>query len=248
MDDSDPSCTTCGSSIGMPCPTCNSAAYCSPKCQSADAPLHALLCASLSSQAAAPPDHVRGLLVPTTGTPSVTWVAIAKTTDPESGISFSSASTSPFFQGVPDPLYTERNPARQRDTLHMLEVWHDDDAGQDVNQAIVDTAGHTHTTWRGPILVLAMTRSTGFMVDPGSYTDLTLHDARDAIDFLSDHGNLDRRKMLKEDLARLANDGVVEIDDDDGGETERPVAVGPDPDAAEGTAKNEAVGNIAELG
>src|SRR3569833_2643423 len=167
MDDSDPSCTTCGSSIGMPCPTCNSAAYCSPKCQSADAPLHALLRASLSSQAAAPPDHVRGLLVPTTGTPSVTRVAIAKTTDPESGISFSSASTSPYFQGVPDPLYTERNPARQRDTLHMLEVWHDDDAGQDVNQAIVDTAGHTHTTLRGPILVRAGARAAGGGGGPG---------------------------------------------------------------------------------
>src|SRR3569833_3315506 len=110
MDDSDPSCTTCGSSIGMPCPTCNSAAYCSPKCQSADAPLHALLCASLSSQAAAPPDHVRGLLVPTTGTPSVTWVAIAKTTDPESGGSGSAASAAPGGRGGPGPRGAERGP------------------------------------------------------------------------------------------------------------------------------------------
>jgi hypothetical protein len=42
--------------------------------------------------------------------------------------------------------------------------------------------------WRGPVLALAMTRATGFMVDPGAYKDISVRDAEDVADFLGSYG------------------------------------------------------------
>lgn len=215
-------CTTCNMPYATPCDACNSAAYCSSECKAADSPLHTLLCSSLKShstaQPAPGPGHVRGALFPADSpTPSLAWVGSTKTTDPESGISFSSAATASFFgDRFPEALYTERNPVRRRDTQHMLEILYVEDVNLPENQAVTATAGRTFRTWRGPVLVLAMTRSTGAAVDPGTYTDVTLHDFRDVVDVLADHENPQRGRQVREDLERLASQArdVVSEDED----------------------------------
>jgi hypothetical protein len=86
----------------------------------------------------------------------------------------------------------------------MLEVWHG--ASEVTNaciQAMAPGGEGTFYAWKGPVLVLAMSRPTGFMVDPGAYRDVQLHDFRDAADFLLDYGNGFHDQQLREILGTL---------------------------------------------
>ncbi|KAK3384026.1 hypothetical protein B0T24DRAFT_607165 [Lasiosphaeria ovina] len=173
--------------------------------------------------------------------PALVRVHIGGFTDPDSGISFQEAEVAPFFAAasgpddtaaaaVPEPLHTERNRVRNRDTRSMLEVWHVPAAsGSSSRLALAknacvpslgsagtgDAAGTAESNgtqlqqpgpffeWRGPVLVLAMTRPTGFMVDPGAYRDCALQDYRDAVDFVLDYGNDLHARRTQEVLATL---------------------------------------------
>ncbi|KAM7207195.1 hypothetical protein V8F20_002461 [Naviculisporaceae sp. PSN 640] len=175
--------------------------------------------------------QVLGVLFPVdSDTPRLVLVRIGGFNDEESGISFQEAEVSAFFdhQVTPEAIHSERNRVRNRDTRSMLEVWQvpstaPASSSLSENACIVSLAAlNTGITandqskdgspnkpfhdWKGPVLVLFMTRSTGFMVDPGSYRDCQLQDFRDAVDFVVDYGNKGHEKRIKEALESLGKE------------------------------------------
>ncbi|KAM7201689.1 hypothetical protein V8F33_003238 [Rhypophila sp. PSN 637] len=229
-------CALCNNPPSIPCPTCQDLLYCSAACQTADAPIHKQVCASFNGVSPPPQPaesegkHVLGVLFPVDSEAAkLVWVRIGGFRDEESGISFQEAEVSAFFgeEVTPESIHSERNRVRNRDMRSMLEIWHVAGAsGLSENACIVSLAGLNSgiTTdddsndgprrpfhdWKGPVLVLFMTRSTGFMVDPGAYRDCQLQDFRDAVDFVVDYGNQGHEKRIKEalqSLGRKALDG-----------------------------------------
>ena len=220
-------CTVCNRPAVQTCPSCEELAYCSPGCHDSGHLIHDLACQSLQ---AAPPKsdpesrHVLGVLFPDAAAApavSLVWVPISGFTDPDSGISFHEPEVISFFgtddHASLDSIHSERNRVRNRDTRSMLEIWHrkGDDAG-DANACIRALAnldlpgldGAPFHDWKGPVLVLFMTRSTGFMVDPGTYRDAGQQDVVDAVDFVLDHGNDIHEKRIQQTLETLGR--VVE--------------------------------------
>ena len=172
--------------------------------------------------------HVLGVLFPSSSPdPELVWVRIGGFTDEESGISFQEAEVGDFLQvdsnhnGVPAPesLHSERNRLRNRDTRSMLEIWHVKSDKLAENLCVKTLAATTTATteeeeeeekegkpfynWRGSILIIFMTRSTGFMIDPGLYRDCQLQDFRDAVDFVVDYGNDVHDRRVQEALDTL---------------------------------------------
>lgn len=92
----------------------------------------------------------------------------------------------------------------------MLEFWTTDEK-QGLNSSIASLGG-THHPWTGPVLALAMTRATGFMVDPGSYRDVTLADAGDVVDFLVDYENPVHGERVREVLGMLGGESAKSED------------------------------------
>jgi len=162
-------------------------------------------------------------------TPQLKWIHIGGFADEESGISFHEPSVDSYFADdvFPEAMHSERNRVRNRDTRSMLEVWRVPPPkadGKEVvgrllgeeNQCIKalgggkGAAGPFHA-WRGPVLVLFMTRSTGFMVDPGAYRDCNLQDFGDAVDFVYDYGNDVHERRIKEALDSLGRAAAKEM-------------------------------------
>jgi hypothetical protein len=191
--------------------------------------IHAFLCPALQQAGPAPGDnYILGILFHQ-DSPSATaeWVKCDKSTDDETSISFQSVDVTPCFSAgaVPEAIYTERNPRRNRDTASMLEIWTvpASEAGGKAapNQGIAAAADglETHHTWMGPVLALAMTRATGFMVDPGQYKNVSLEDCGDVVDYLLDFGNPEHGERLRAALNSLgtrAEDNVRDVSSVDG--------------------------------
>lgn len=179
--------------------------------------------------------HVLGVLFPVdSGTPRLVWVRIGGFKDEESGISFQEAEVTGFFpdEVTSEAIHSERNRVRNRDTRSMLEVWQVPstsparsslsenacifssaslNAGISANDQSDDgSPNKPFHDWKGPVLVLFMTRSTGFMVDPGAYRDCQLQDFRDAMDFVVDYGNKAHEKRIQEALQSLGKDAPKE--------------------------------------
>jgi len=182
--------------------------------------IHELLCPGLSSAGPPPGDnYVLGILLSEAPPSAVAeWVKCDKSIDDETSISFQSVDVGPFFPGnaVPEAMYTERNPRRNRDTASMLEIWTvQGGSGAELapNQTISTAADGLalHHSWTGPVLALAMTRATGFMVDPGQYKDVSLEDCVDVIDFLLDYGNPDHGARLRAALNSLGAQPEAEV-------------------------------------
>jgi hypothetical protein len=233
METAPPVCIVCTYPATRSCPDCEAAPYCSGQCPELDAPVHKLLCASFASPPPKPESgrHVLGILFSSDATaPSLVWVRLDGFADEDTGISFQEAEVGAFFPDEAatnqESLHTERNSVRDRDTTSMLEIWHaSSPAGTtiDKNGCIATLAGgreHLFHDWRGPVLVLAMTRSTGYMVDPGAYKDATAADFRDAVDFLVDYGNDVHGQRVREALETLGDEPqrAVEADGHDGPE------------------------------
>ncbi|KAB5578763.1 hypothetical protein GE09DRAFT_1090939, partial [Coniochaeta sp. 2T2.1] len=164
-----------------------------------------------------------------TPTPTPIWIKLTSSTDDETSITFQSVDVSPVFPPAsssaapaPEVLYTERNTVRERDTGSMLEIWTlpstsassssspDDAAEEDMENATIKALASTQGKpgspfhrWSGPVLALAMSRATGFMVDPGTYRDVTLEDAGDVVDFLLDYENPEHGRRIREALGML---------------------------------------------
>ncbi|RKU48208.1 hypothetical protein DL546_001748 [Coniochaeta pulveracea] len=150
--------------------------------------------------------HILGLHFPQSShAPEPIWIPLSSSTDEETSITFQSVDVSSIFPPDihPEVLYSDSNRVRNRDTESMLEVWTLPPSVSSTQPNICITGllkllsphgGKPNGTkdWRGPVLALAMTRATGFMVDPGSYKDLTLRDAEDVVDFLASHGGVIR--------------------------------------------------------
>ena len=199
--------------------------------------MHGLICPTLATPPPKPnPDsrQVLGVLFPDTPTPNppylqLVWVPISGFADPDSGISFHEPDVGPLFgledSGSLDSIHSERNKVRGRDTRSMLEIWHhrkgDDDAhgANACVRALADLSlpgldGAPFHDWKGPVLVLFMTRSTGFMVDPGTYQSCGQQDIVDAIDFVLDHGNDIHNKRVQQALETLGKETeMIEVGD-----------------------------------
>lgn len=174
-----------------------------------------------------------GVLFPVDSeTPQLVWVRIGGFSDEESGISFQEAEVSTFFGDkatTPEAIHSERNRVRNRDTRSMLEVWQIPSTSPAIsslseNRCVISLAAlnggiavdgdeskdgspnRPFHDWKGPVLVLFMTRSTGFMVDPGAYRDCQLQDFRDAVDFVVDYGNQGHQKRIQEALESLGRE------------------------------------------
>jgi hypothetical protein len=205
------------------CPTCNRSLL------AQDLTIHKLLCAQFSSPPHKPepePDYILGLVFPhdVAGTPTPTWIRLNSSTDDETSITFQSVDTSPIFpSSSPEVLYTDRNTVRNRDSKSMLEIWalpsgNGDGAENATINALAEGRDGPFHRWTGPVLALAMTRATGFMVDPGHYRDISLDDAGDVVDFLLDYENPEHERRIKEALAMLGaektgDEGTTEDDD-----------------------------------
>jgi hypothetical protein len=221
-------CLICNNPPTVPCPGCAQLLYSSDACLDADAPSHRFLCPAFAS-AAQPeegPDNdnsgvkdsggVLAILFPADAAkPELVRVSVVRFRDEDTGISFQEAGTDAFFHdgATPQTLHSERNRVRSRENRGMLEVWHLKDDGL-ANACVrslgrIDAAGSGKDgggpfyEWKGPVLVMAMTRPTGFMVDPGAYRDAEPQDFRDALDFVLDYGNDVHGKRLKEALVTL---------------------------------------------
>lgn len=216
-------CVFCSNPPSIPCPDCSTISYCSEACRSADSAVHALICSPLVSPPPKPsPSHILGFLFPAEAgsAPSPAWVRLDKFVDEDTGISFQDLNISAFFPAedgpAPASIYSERNRVRNRDTLSMLEVWNVTGGSEGENQSVAALAGARGPfyEWRGPVLVMAMTRSTGYMVDPGAYRDVTAVDFRDAVDFVVDHGNEAHGRRIREALETLGTStSVTEVED-----------------------------------
>lgn len=205
----------------MDTPPCSTCSLPSPS------PLHTLLCAALSSPPPKPSgSHILALLFPSSPstTPTPVWIPLTTSTDDETSITFQSVETSAIFPlsaypSGPEVLYTERNTVRGRDTESMLEIWtappsrsgekETAEGTTTVNETVAALAegrdGPFHE-WKGPVLALAMTRATGFMVDPGAYKDVSVGDAGDVVDFLLDFGNPEHGRRVREALDTLGSE------------------------------------------
>lgn len=206
------------------CPSCNR------ELLPADLTIHKLFCAQFASLPPRPASsHVLGLVFPQgpaagdqggqKAIPTPTWIKRTSSTDDETSITFQVVDVAPVFSSVsgtdsatPEAIYTERNRVRNRDTTSMLEIW-TMPATAESNQsengsiaALVTDGARTFHRWTGPVLALAMTRATGFMVDPGSYRDVTLEDAADVVDFLVDHENPEHERRIRAALETLGTE------------------------------------------
>ena len=169
--------------------------------------------------------------------PELVRVSVVRFRDEDTGISFQEAGTDEFFHDdsgnatAPQTLHSERNRVRNRENRGMLEVWHLKDGGP-ANACVrslgrIDAAGSgtdgggPFYEWKGPVLVMAMTRPTGFMVDPGAYRDAEPQDFRDALDFVLDYGNDVHGKRLKEALDTLGAENPDRQGGADGGGGEK---------------------------
>ncbi|OIW23891.1 hypothetical protein CONLIGDRAFT_113646 [Coniochaeta ligniaria NRRL 30616] len=212
------------------CPTCNSSLL------AQDVPIHTLLCPQFTSLPPKPgPSSILGLLFPhdVAGTPIPTWIKLTSSTDDETSITFQSVDTSPVFPSsspAPEVLYTERNTVRNRDTRSMLEIWTlppsspgtDEAPGNATVAALAEGKDGPFHAWTGPVLALAMTRATGFMVDPGSYRDVGLEDAGDVVDFLLDYENPEHGRRIREALEMLGGERAGEEGKAEAGEGGKP--------------------------
>ncbi|KAK0614772.1 hypothetical protein B0T14DRAFT_570671 [Immersiella caudata] len=207
-------CVLCNKPSTAGCLDCNDLLYCSEACLLADKPHHALLCHSFSQN---PPTsttgnrHVRAFSFPADTTePKLVWVPVSGFADPDTGISFQEADIVQFFPPtvVPQTLHAERNSVRHRESNSMLEIWHTAAQAGSANRCIESLAKGKEGDglfydWKGGVLVLAMTRPTGFMVDPGAYKNAQARDFRDAVDFLVDYGNTAHAQSVRETLNTL---------------------------------------------
>lgn len=234
-------CNVCARVAVQTCPSCIRAISCSPSCHDRSRQLHDLICPTLATAPPKPsPDsrQVLGVLFPDTPAPSppflqLVWVPISGFTDPDSGISFHEPDVGPLFgiddSGSLDSIHSERNKVRGRDTRSMLEIWHHREGGNNAHganacvRALADLSlpgldGSPFHDWKGPMLVLFMTRSTGFMVDPGTYRSCGQQDIVDAIDFVLDHGNDIHGKRVQQALETLGKETKkIEVVDNIGG-------------------------------
>jgi len=217
-------CAVCsrGSALEASCPGCG-AEYCSSDCRELDVPAHALLCAAFQSPPRPEPDRdsVLAVLLPADADePKLVRVPLDTFRDDDTSIAFQDVRVSAFFppDASPESLHEERNRVRGWDTHSMLEAWHVAEPDAPPNACVAALAGQggaTHYPWRGPVVVLAMTRSTGGLVDPGSYRDVTPRDLRDVVDFVVDHGNDAHARAMQAALATLGSQPVVEVIEDE---------------------------------
>ncbi|KAK1828886.1 hypothetical protein QBC39DRAFT_141671 [Podospora conica] len=247
-----PTCNFCArAAVHTTCPACLEPVSCSPSCDDRGRQLHDLICPTLTTPPPKPdPDtrQVLAVLFPDTRAPTtppffeLVWVPITGFTDPDSGISFHEPDVGALFatddSGSLDSIHAERNKVRGRDTRSMLEIWHNrrgDSDARCVNpciRALADLSlpGHDGSPfhdWKGPVLVLFMTRSTGFMVDPGTYRDGSQQDVLDAVDFVLDYGNDIHQKRVQQALETLGmetdkTEVVDNIDKTAGSDSDQP--------------------------
>lgn len=222
-------CNVCARAAVQTCPSCLGAISCSRSCQDTSRQLHDLICPTLAAPPPNPNPHARqvlGVLFPEPPPPSppylqLVWVPITGFTDPDSGISFHEPDVGPLFgiddSGSLDSIHSERNKVRGRDTRSMLEIWHHREGDNNAHaanacvRALADLSlpgldGSPFHDWKGPVLVLFMTRSTGFMVDPGTYRSCGQQDIVDAVDFVLDHGNDIHDKRVQRALETLGQE------------------------------------------
>ncbi|KAK0650049.1 hypothetical protein B0T16DRAFT_139430 [Cercophora newfieldiana] len=203
-------CVMCDKLASTKCTRCDATLYSSDACLRSDVENHDLVCTSFGFLPPLPAMDgkcVLGILFPGNDTrPELVWVPISGFADGDTGISFEEAEIGSYFDptAVPERLYSERNRVRNRDTRSMLEAWHA--TSGTANKCIKAMGGNgdgPFYDWRGSVLVLAMTRPTGFMVDPGAYKNAEPADFRDAADFLLDHGNDLHGNLLRQTLGTL---------------------------------------------
>ena len=222
--DATPLCALCSSTAELACPDCHALLYCSAACATADAAVHKLICADFASPPLRPTGdgkYALGILFPAgLQVPSPAWVPISGFVDEDTSISFQEAHVGSFFNRtddaavVPEALHSERNRVRNRDSRSMLEVWNMATTTQAENECIRQLGRHRdgpHHPWKGAVLVLAMTRPTGFMVDPGAYQDCQLRDLYDAVDFVLDYGDDVHARRIRDALDSLGTASHAEV-------------------------------------
>ncbi|KAK5651337.1 hypothetical protein OQA88_12570 [Cercophora sp. LCS_1] len=207
MTNSPETCLLCPLPATVPCGTCQIPLYCTHHVSSDES--HALLCSSLVSPPPADEDinSVLAVHLPSSSPiPKLVRIPITSFSDDTSGISFSEPSIYSLFpeDASPEAMHRERNRVRDRDTRSMLEVWSCKEG--DGNQCLAALAGGEDKLfhpWKGEVVVLAMTRSRGGMVDPGTYQDVDAVDWRDVVDVVVDWGDGRWERGIKEVLDRL---------------------------------------------
>lgn len=191
-------CTICNTPNAQICGRCKSTKYCSTECQQTDWPTHRLLCAQYKNNASLgprpTPSHKNAIYFPTDSTtPIFIWIDCVTRIDDDTGLTYESSILAALIS--PDhPFETYmpigRNPARDRDLPNTLELAYRETFlidGSERNQSIANSIRDTGVTshdWRGPLVAM---KKKGPGIDPLFYTDMTMEDFRDTVDYLSSY-------------------------------------------------------------
>lgn len=190
-------CVICSSRPSQLCAGCKSNRYCNQQCQEADLSSHRLLCARFAKMPPRP-SHAHRLVImfqQDKVRPTLVWVLCEKIFE-ENERPYESAQVRKFLGSdnpIKDKRLVRRNPRRDRDLPHTIEVKFRDTFQKDaskLNRSVrrsVRLSGAVSHGWHGPIVVL---RKRGRGTDPPFYGDILMVDYRHVLDYFLIYGNV----------------------------------------------------------
>ncbi|KAI4868639.1 hypothetical protein F4820DRAFT_409074 [Hypoxylon rubiginosum] len=242
-------CAVCWKEGGKACVACKSCCYCSKECQKSDWKSHKLLCHAIANEEARPtPSHVRAIYFPEDKpTPELVWIHHTPEDEVNSdpGILEMSLMRKLLTRNANDLLGLTKiswNHRLKQHSSRMIEFHYRDNFCNDGSHttasinATVEPHGPEKRHWKGPVLVLAISREEPPDDDDDGdllggpilqYTDATLADFRSVID----HSLCYERQQMPSDMqALLSKFGFKGLDLGDGT---------PPPAATEGVSKDD---------
>ncbi|KAL2038922.1 hypothetical protein N7G274_008262 [Stereocaulon virgatum] len=183
-------CAICNAPTTSPCPTCESAYYCSIECAEADRPSHVLLCSTYKIVINKPSSSFRRAILfhAEDWDPIFIWVKCSV----GSGYDFKHLAeymgSNDHTNFVTGHINIQRNPLRNRALCDTIEIIYRENTsvdGLEQNQSVVRAlraalSPHIYD-WKGPLVAM---KNGGLNKDSHVYLDMDMKDLRDTIDYL----------------------------------------------------------------
>ncbi|XXG94177.1 hypothetical protein Hte_000429 [Hypoxylon texense] len=223
-------CAVCWKEDGKACASCKSCCYCSKECQKSDWKSHKLLCHAVANEEARPtPSHVRAIFFPEDKpTPELVWIRYTpeEEVNRDPGVVEMSLLQTLLMRNAKDLLGQTKmtwNPRLKQFSSRTVEFHYRDNFYNDGSRptASIHTAVEPHgpetRRWRGPVLVLAISREEPSDDEDDDdyfggtilqYTDVTLTDFRAAIDYSLCYREQKAEPDMKALLSRLGLGGI----------------------------------------
>jgi hypothetical protein len=183
-------CSICNEPTPLKCKSCNSSAYCSPKCQKEDWSIHKLLCSQLAAFSTPPDTNFRrAIYFPIhEKAPKFVWVPVEKRRTWDGEIKDDDAAD--FTEWLGEKSFgfriMKRNKVRNRVLDNEIQLTLKTRAygslwipPLEVNECAGHVAkGKNISLWRGPILAMKKVGK-----DSKLYADINMEDLRDVADY-----------------------------------------------------------------